>query len=240
MTNIALIGYGRFGRLVGHYLKLYGKVFVFDSNPKMKLEKGLRQGTDEHLKICKIVIIAVPINQLEKLLIKKSNKFDQKAIVVELCSVKEKPAEWMKKYLSPSNEIIGIHPLFGPDSVGSSLAGAECIICPIRISNYTHRTILNILRSIGIVVSEMTSRQHDKLMAETLFITQYIGRALKIFEINKELPRTNNFKKLEDIIKASNNDNIELFKDIYRYNRYAKGMPSKIKKFFRNLDKILI
>jgi prephenate dehydrogenase len=235
--KIALIGYGRFGRLAGHFLKQFGTVYAFDKNHSLNLERGIRRATHSDLKSCHIVVISVPINQVEIVLKNISAELHPRAIVAEVCSVKEKPAQWMKNNLPLTVQLIGIHPLFGPDSIGESLTGAEIVICPIRVSGKTLLSTKKLSHKCGCRVTEMNPRAHDKLIASTLFLTQYLGRALAKHDVKTKLPRTENYKKLEQIIRASTDDTDELFRDIYRYNRYAKKIPLIFKDYFKKLDK---
>jgi prephenate dehydrogenase len=226
--EIAIIGYGRFGKLVAHYLKIHFKVSVYDSDLKLKLEPRIKRCTIDDLKLKNVVVLAVPINKLQSALKDISPFLKSSSIVVDVCSVKEQPIKWMKKYLPKQTSIIGTHPLFGPDSVRNNLKGKNIIICPERISKFKLHKISNLLSSFGLSVTMMSPKKHDKLMASTLFLTQFIGRGLKNHRLDEQFPQTENFKKLEQVIRSSNSDSIELFFDMYRYNRYAKRIPAKI------------
>jgi len=74
---------------------------------------------------------SVPINQLERTIINISPYLKPGSIVYDVCSVKEQPCKWMLEQLPSSVSIIGTHPLFGPDSAGSSLKGCKIAICPV-------------------------------------------------------------------------------------------------------------
>jgi prephenate dehydrogenase len=37
-------------------------------------------------------------------------------LIIDTCSVKERPLEWMLEELPDHVQIVGTHPLFGPDS----------------------------------------------------------------------------------------------------------------------------
>ena len=237
--EIAIIGYGRFGKLVAHYLKIYFKVSVYDSDLKLNLEPRIKRCTIDDLRFNDVVVLAIPINKLPTALETISPYLKPNAIVFDVCSVKEQPIKWMIKYLPKRTSIIGTHPLFGPDSARYNLKGKNIIICPERISKSKLHKISNLLSSFGLSVTMMSPKKHDKLMASTLFLTQFIGRGLKNHRLDKQFPQTENFKKLEQVIRSSNSDSIELFFDMYRYNRYAKRIPSKIISYFMRLKQAI-
>ncbi len=233
--EIAIVGYGRFGKLAAHHLKNHFQISIYDTDLKLELEQGIKRCMIYDLELKDGVVLAVPINKLPSVLKNISPYLKPRSLVVDVCSVKEQPIKWMKKYLPKQTSILGTHPLFGPESAGKNLKGKNIIFCPVRISKSKLKIISNLLSSLGLILTEMSPKEHDKLIASTLFLTQFIGRGLNLHKFKEELPRTENFKKLEQVICSSNNDGIELFLDIYRYNRYAKQIPAKIISCFTKL-----
>lgn len=226
--EIVIIGYGRFGRLLGSYLKQYFQVFIYDKNLKLKLEKGIQRCSIYDLRFMEVTILSVPINKFRSVLKKLSPYLNPNVLVIDVCSVKEQPIKWMKEYLPKNTSILGTHPLFGPDSIGKNLIGKNIVICPVRISYSKLKLISRSLSSLGLKITKMSPKKHDQLIASTLFLTQFVGRGLNVFDISSTLPLTENFQKLLQVIGSSTSDSIELFSDIYRYNRYAKQIPIKI------------
>ncbi|MBA4311247.1 MAG: hypothetical protein C0417_01315 [Chlorobiaceae bacterium] len=233
--DIAIIGYGRFGKLAAHYLKNHFQVNVYDADLTLSLERGIKQCMIDDLGLMDVVILAVPINKLPSVLKNISSHLKPDSLVVDVCAVKEQPIKWMIKYLPKHISILGTHPLFGPDSARINLKDKNIIVCPVRISKSKLNKISNLLSSHGLNIKMMSPKEHDKLMASTLFVTQFIGRGLNPYRLKKGLPKTDNFKILEQVICSSNNDSIELFLDIYRYNRYAKQIPAKLINYFTKL-----
>jgi len=105
-----------------------------------------------------------------------------------------------EQILPKHESILGTHPLFGPDSAKNNLKRKNIIICPVRISKSKLDKISNLLSPYGLNIIVMSPTEHDKLMASTLFVTQFTGRGLNPYRLKEGLPRTENFIKLEQVI----------------------------------------
>jgi prephenate dehydrogenase len=235
--EIGIIGYGRFGKLAASHLKSYARLLLADEKRVRNPPRNCRIVTIEEASSCPMVILAVPINRMPSLLPKIAPCVRPGALICDVCSVKEKPVQWMMKYLPKHASILGLHPLFGPDSASDSLAHRNIVLCPGRIAKSRLREIVMILRKVKLNVFQMSPLQHDKLMASTLFLTQFVGHGLLRFGIPETVIRTQNFSYLQQIVLTSQHDSIELFRDMYHYNRFAKKIPKHLQESFRAVSK---
>jgi len=226
--ELAIIGYGRFGRLAADLLKKEFRVFVTDIRRNFKPEAGIRKTSLSEAASKPTIIIAVPINRLPTLLTAIAPLVKPGTLVCDVCSVKELPVLWMKKLLPAYVLILGTHPLFGPDSATAGVAGKTIIVCPVRIRRQAADHIQRRLTQLGLVVRRMTPSHHDRLMASTLFLTQYIGRGLRPQYSSERGIETQSFQLLQRVIQLAGNDSMELFQDMYAYNRYAKTIPTQV------------
>lgn len=233
LQQIGIIGYGRFGKLTARYLSKNFDVAVADRSRTARPGRGIKNVTVEKAALRPIVILAVPINALLVLLNEISSIVRKDAIVLDVCSVKERPLSWMMHALPKSATIIGTHPLFGPDSAAASLKGRNIVLCPGRASGSVLNRLKHGMELAGLKVFIMTAAEHDKLMASTLFLTQFIGHGLGGSLLPATGITTENFEKLRQIAVTSGNDTMELFRDMYRYNRFAKRIPDRIIRQFR-------
>ena len=48
----------------------------------------------------------------------------ENAVIVDVCSVKEYPVQWMRELLPANVSILATHPMFGPDSAADSFTAA--------------------------------------------------------------------------------------------------------------------
>ena len=156
---------------------------------------------------------------------------------MDVCAVKVKPVEWMKKNLPKGVSILGTHPLFGPDSAHASIKGHRLCICPIRIHKERLRHVIRQLKLAGLVVRVISPKEHDKMIAETLFLSQYVGRLVAKAGLARHAFSTKSYADLMKIVEIADNDTRELFRDMLTYNPYAKQV---LKRLLRAEKRVLI
>jgi prephenate dehydrogenase len=144
------------------------------------------------------------------------------AIIVDVCSVKVYPVEWMKERLPESVQILATHPMFGPDSAAISLAGHKMVVCPVRIRQQRYNEIKQWLQKKHLTIIETTPADHDQKIAVSLALTHFIGRSLAQFGALPMNIDTEGYKRLLHILDVTNNDTMQLFEDMHNYNPYAR------------------
>jgi prephenate dehydrogenase len=223
--SVVIIGYGRFGKTFASLLKRHCRIFIIEKKKNIIPERGIKKIPLEEIRGKNFIILAVPINQVENIVQQIAPFLSNNSVVCDVCSVKEQPILQMKKYLSKAISIIGTHPLFGPDSVGGI---KNIIVCPARISKNRLQDFLMILKESSMIPEKMSALQHDELIAHSLFVAQFIGRSLSEINLPSEKITTLNSTMLRHIAHTSVRDSMELFCDMYRYNRFAKKIPIQI------------
>jgi prephenate dehydrogenase len=222
--SIGIIGFGRFGRLVAHYLSPDSHVRGHD--PRVKPEAISSAGAEPAAigDVCcsDIVVLAVPISHLQDLLSAIRPHLKPKSLVVDVCSVKEQPVRWMQELLPETVDILGTHPMFGPDSAADSLAGRKIVLCPVRIGDLRFEKVKHYLGSKGLVLIETSVEDHDRQIAVSLALTHTIGRSLAQFGAQPQVIDTEGYKRLLHILEVVENDTWQLFEDMNRYNPYAQ------------------
>jgi prephenate dehydrogenase len=235
---IGLIGYGRFGRLTVKNLSPDFEVVVYTRNQDKSrdiAEVGGRLVSIEEAGAQKIVILCVPISAMRKTLRKIAPFLKPDAIVVDVCSVKVYPAQWMRELLPSSVEILATHPMFGPDSAAKSVSGHKIVLCPERISTERYRKIKHWLEKKGIALIETSPVEHDRKIAVSLALTHFIGRSLAEFGAPPLDIDTEGYKRLLHILGVVNNDTWQLFEDMHHFNPFAK---EKRRDFLKAMAKI--
>ena len=110
--------------------------------------------------VCEVVIVAVPIGNtvhiIEQIgpLIKKEN------LLMDLTSLKAEPVQAMLR--TSVAEVIGMHPLFGPDI--PSLDGQNVILCPARGEQWL-LWLKELLERHAACVTMATPEKHDEMMS---------------------------------------------------------------------------
>ena len=219
--NVGLIGYGRFGRLAARYCAREAVVHVYDPALRIRALPGIRPSSIAEAASQPVVVLAVPISDLRGALRAIRAHVRPGGLVVDVCSVKTAPLEWMKRLLPPSVAIIGMHPLFGPDSDTGSLGGQRLVVSPSRNGKRWMGRIRALARSHRVRLHVMTPSAHDRLMAETLLLTQYIGRLPGGAGIPSRSWSTPSYRYLRLIVRAAERDSEQLFRDMWRFNPYG-------------------
>jgi prephenate dehydrogenase len=233
--KITIIGYGRFGRLLARSLPFFGDISVISS--KKINEKNIKQVGFADLKNSDLVIPSVPISTLKNLLKKISPNLKPGAIVMDVCSVKSYPCRWLKQELPKNIEIIGSHPMFGPDSAKHGLKGLQIVLCPLRISPKNYSRIKDIFKKLKLKIIETTPEEHDKQAATCLALVHFIGRGLGKIGFAKQSITTLGFERLLAVNETVNNDTWQLFIDMQRFNPYTKKTRKNYLNALNQLDK---
>jgi len=238
--ELGFIGFGNFGRFIIPYLKPYFNVTVYD---RLELSQeaakaGVKWGTLKDVASKEYLALAVPVQYLEGLLVEIKQYIHPKALVFDLSSVKVKPIELMLKYLPETTEIIGTHPLFGPQSGKNGIAGLNFVICPVRTKK---NGILQrfFAEELKLNVMERTPVVHDKQMAYVQALTHFIGRAVNAMDIPDVEQKTPAYQYLLDIKRNLGQDSMELFLTIELENPFAKEVRDNFIEELNNLNKSL-
>ena len=221
---IGIIGFGRFGKLVAHYLARDLDVYVYNRSDKDAEIAGTGAHPAPLDMVCrqKIVIPCVPISTFKENLKTIAPLLEPGAVVIDVCSVKEYPVQWMLEELPESISILATHPMFGPDSAADSLQDRKICLCQVRVPDAQYQKIKKYLTSKGLIVIEATVREHDEQIATSLSLTHLIGRTLSECGAKPLDIDTEGYKRLIHILEVVERDTWQLFQDMHRYNPYAK------------------
>ncbi len=236
--TVGIVGYGRFGKLVAGYIAGQSRVLVFDQAKKRlsPSQSKIRRASLQKVAACPVVILAVPISSMYEALMQISPHVQPGALIIDVCSVKIGPVKWMRDILPRNTYILGTHPLFGPDSAGDSLEGHRVVLCPVRLPRPLLAGIAGLLRKRGLNVKVMSAARHDKEMADSLFLTQLVGRWISAAGFVEREYSTNSYSALMKLVRIADNDTRELFRDMYVHNPYA---ASTLKKLMRAQKRIV-
>lgn len=221
--HLGLIGFGRLGRLLTRYLAQDFEVHVFDTQPDPQAVRALGAIPASLAEACAqpLVLPLVPISAFEELMREIAPLLSDEALVIDACSVKSLPVEWMCQHLPPRVSLLGSHPMFGPDSAGDTLFGTKLVLCPVRIAPERYQPIVRYLEKHGIKVIETTPAEHDRQISRSLFLAHLLGRTLLEFGASPLPIDTKGYRRLMKILLTVENDSVQLFEDMYRFNPFA-------------------
>ena len=225
MKKIGIIGFGRFGRLLHDQLKSLVNIQVHDplkmndasyaSIPFFDLETICRN---------ELIILAIPVSQLETVCNNMKPYISKNSVIMDVCAVKTFPSQIMLKSFRNPVQMLGTHPLFGPDSVKETMRDHLMIMTPYRINDNNLKRIKEFWQNFGINIIEMTADQQDRLMAWTLAMTHFLGRSLEGLPLPDTTIATRDYRNLINLMRKINRDTWELFEDMHHFNPYAKEM----------------
>jgi len=238
--TMGIVGFGQFGRLAASQLRGHFGLSVFDSGEGMEEARamGFRTGPLEEVVHSSIVLLCVPISKIRSVLMKIAPHLVENSLVVDTCSVKEYPVSQMKTILPPHVEILGTHPLFGPDSAAKGVEGKKIVLCPVRVRDLS--AVERFLNRLGLDVLICSPEAHDRGMASTQVIVQFLGRAFLEMGLARQTMATPGYDTLISILGGVQNNTWELFCDLQTFNRFAEEMREKLIKSLlkvnQNLD----
>ncbi len=227
-SAIGLFGFGAFGRLIAAHLAPHCPLIIHDP----ATAKGespppcCRWGSAGEAASCAIVILAVPVGALGDVLKDIGPHLQTGAIVADVGSVKVRPVALMQGLLPEHVEILGTHPLFGPQSAKSGLRGRKIALCPERGTSF--RRIAAFLRArFGLDVIVTTPEAHDREAAVAQGITHLVARVLTRMEPLPERLTTRSFDLLVEAAAMVRNDAPSVYHAIERENPFAAEVRSR-------------
>ena len=223
MKSLGIVGFGSFGRFAAEHLKPHFAVSVTDSRPlREEAERaGLEWRSSAEIARCEVVVLAVPAPALEPAILALGEELRPGALVIDVCSVKQRPIERMQELLPRDVEIVGTHPMFGPQSGRSGIARLKVVLCPVRGESAPRvRSFLE--DRLQLQVLEMPPERHDRQMAYVQGLTHWMAKALReitLPDLDLSTPAYRHLLKIEEILR---DDSDELFLTIQRDNPFAQ------------------
>lgn len=123
------------------------------------VEKDDWSNAEEHFADADLVLVCVPITITEQI-IQRIPKLPDHCILADITSIKRRPLEAMMK--NHGGPVVGIHPMFGPDSTG--MVKQVVVVCHGR-ENEQYQWLIEQMRVWGAKVQESTAQEHDSAMA---------------------------------------------------------------------------
>ncbi|WP_294536276.1 prephenate dehydrogenase [uncultured Rhodoblastus sp.] len=225
--SIGLIGLGAFGRLIAAHLGAHFPILGHDPAADGDV-KGVTLRPLAEVAACDVVILATPVPALGAVIATINPYLRPGALVLDVGSVKVIPAQIMRAGLPAHVDIVGTHPMFGPQSARGGVKGLKIVLCPIRgrharsIAAFLHKTF-------GLDAIIATPEAHDREAAMVQGLTHLIAKVLVEMEPLPRKMTTASFDLIYRAIDMVRYDAPEVFYAIERMNPYA---PDVRRRFF--------
>jgi prephenate dehydrogenase len=235
-VEIGIIGFGRFGRFAGDLLKHDFKVSVFDRK-KITPPPGIQKLPLQEVASKPILVFCVPISQIEPTCKDVRRFLFPGQLVLDTCSVKVFPTGIMQRILPRFVEIVGTHPLFGPDSASCGIRDLSIAICPVRCLRL--QKIRTYLEKKGLHVIVTTPQKHDREMAKTQALYHFLARGVASLKITAGALSTPGPARLFEDFKDVQNDSLELFTDLQIRNTHTATIRKRLLESLHRIDQEL-
>lgn len=235
--EIGIMGFGTFGKYMARHLATKADVFVTDQTDKTKeaQEIQVQFSTLDEVASKKYVIIAVPMEVFEESLNLIKDKLQPGTLVLDVCSLKVFSCQLMENLLPENIDIIGTHPLFGPQSAWESVKNMKLALCNVRSNQFEKVRKFCLDMEMDVVVT--TPDEHDKQMALSQALTHFIGQVAKRMNMKRVELSTKTFDDLMDIMEMMKNDSRALFENMQAFNPHAKEQRDKFLNEWQELSK---
>jgi len=225
LKTVGIIGYGAFGTLVHTLVNRFSpdtvvRVYSSRKEPDGKAFFSLAETAQSDA-----LVLAVPIHAFEETLKNILPLVREDTVIVDVATVKVHTVEALKR-LAGTHPYIATHPMWGPESYEKKqgdVNGFRIVVAGSSIPEKEKTELVSFLKSIGFDVVEMTAEQHDKHLAESLFLTHFIGQIVARGGFNRSEIDTVSFGYLMDAVESVKHDT-SLFHDVYRFNPYCKAV----------------
>jgi len=183
---------------------------------------------------CQVIFIAVPIPSVDKVARRIGPLTRPDGVVIDICSLKDEPVSSMLDHCR--GEVIGSHPLFGPDIV--SLKNQLVFVYPARTEKWLS-WFSTFLTDRGARVVEIEPLEHDRLMARVQVLRHVLllsfGLCLRRldFDIGRHLPLSGSwFSRLVEMVSRQLAQSPELYADLAVHNpatgRVLEGLSEAV------------
>ena len=229
ITSVGIVGYGHFGTFLHELaerffpeikIKVYSRRAEIDDETFFSLETVSR---------CDVVILCGAIHEYEDQLKAVAKHVHPETIIVDVATVKKHTNELLRTHCG-NCRFLSTHPMFGPESYkkhSGVVDGFRIVVTDYVLANDQYQMLKNKFATLGFLIIEMTADEHDKRLAETLFLTHYVGQSVSAAGFARTAIDTLSFQFLMDAVESVKDDTA-LFKDVYRFNPYCKEVAQRL------------
>ena len=223
IRSIGIVGYGSFGALLETLIRRFTPTAEVRIHSSRFEPDGKKFFSLADVAQSDVLILSVPISAFEETLGKVLPLMGKDTIIVDVATVKVHTAEALKR-LAGDKKYVATHPMFGPESYekrAQDISGFRVVITESTISPEQRAALGSFLQQCGFTVVEMSAEQHDRQLAETLFLTHFTGQIISRGGFNRTEIDTVSFGYLMNAVESVRQDTA-LFQDVYRFNPYCE------------------
>jgi prephenate dehydrogenase len=237
---IALLGYGRFGRSLGQLVseaglqhRAYDPAAAIAPEHRASSLRDLVEGAD-------FVVVAVPVARVRAALVELRPLLDPSQIVLDVGSVKVRPAAALAEILGSAIPWCGSHPLFGPLSLAMAERPLRVVVCPSASHPGAASRVRALYERIGCEVIDQTPEGHDRVMAHTHALTFFVAKGMIDAGAGMDVPfAPPSFQAMARAIEAVRSDAGHLFAAVAHDNPFAAEARKELVAALTAIDRAL-
>jgi prephenate dehydrogenase len=229
VTSVGIVGYGHFGTFLHELTSRFFPELKLKAYSRRAEVDGEKFFSLEDVSRCDVVILCGAIAEYEDQLKAVIKYALAETIIVDIATVKKHTSELLRTYCE-GRRFLSTHPMFGPESYkkhNGDISGFRIVITDYVLQNDQYQRLKNVFATLGFLIIEMTADEHDKLLAETLFLTHYVGQSILKAGFNRTSIDTLSFQFLIDAVESVKDDKA-LFQDVYRFNPYCQEVAKRL------------
>ena len=234
--EIGIVGFGRFGRFAAEILGKDFPVSVFDRKIPSG-QSGVQFAALREVARKPCLLLCVPISQMERVCGRLGPLLTPGQLVMDTCSVKEVPLRLMLDLFPESVEVLGTHPLFGPETGRHGIAGLEVVLCPGRGNR--GGKVERYLEKLGLKVTVTSATEHDRAMARTQALFHFLAQGFARMHVDPDTLATPGPAQLFRAFQDVRGDSRQLFRDLQQVNRFVPAQRKRLIDSLTALDRSL-
>ncbi|KAH7423898.1 hypothetical protein KP509_12G079800 [Ceratopteris richardii] len=250
VLRIGIVGFGNYGQFLaatmakqGHTVLAYSRSDYSAIAQKMNVQ-FFRDADDFCEEHPEVIVMCTSILSTEAVLqALPLQRLRRNTLFVDVLSVKEFPKNLLLQVLPLEFDILCTHPMFGPQSGKGSWKNLPFVFDKVRIGNGMREKrcekFLDVFRSEGCRMVEMSCEEHDRHAASSQFITHTVGRVLGKLGLSSTPINTRGYETLLDLVDNTGGDSFDLYYGLFMYNINATEELDRLELAFDSVKKQL-
>ncbi|MBV9551141.1 MAG: prephenate dehydrogenase, partial [Alphaproteobacteria bacterium] len=168
------------------------------------------------------------------------NLLGPQSLLLEVNTVKTRPVALLRRHAG-GRAWAATHPMFGPFSFekqGGTLNGLRLVITDHTLPEEDMAGAIAWLKGLGLNVLTMPAEAHDRMLAETLFLTHYVAQIVAKGGFVRTDIDTLSFGYLMDAVESVKGDT-ELFRDVFAFNPSCEDIIRRFEAAERDVHALL-
>jgi prephenate dehydrogenase len=144
--------------------------------------------------------------------------------------------------LAKGRPYIATHPVWGPESYKKrkgDVKGFRIVVTEHTLPAREFSAVAALVRRFGFKIVRTTAEEHDKHLAQTLFLTHFLSQTITRAGFDRTEIDTVSFGFLMDAVETVR-ENKRLFLDVYRYNPHCEKVLERFAGAEERIRRLLI